>query len=272
MQSTIAADMAAAAAGGEPVTAGWLMSGDWKTARAMALHHRVCVIDAEHGAITINDVALCCEVLGGNGCLAIVRVPLDGDLRKAFARRCLDAGAVGILFPNVQSGEEARELVRNCYYPAEEGVSGTRGFGFGGCNADGAAFDAYAKSANSKIVVGVQLENKAAFTEEVLNDIFSVPGLRFTQDGPYDHSGRYLVPGQTSDARVQADLKLYREIARKHKVSAGKHVVLVTPEAITDAVKAGYSFIALGTDAKHTHAGVELALAAVKDGRKAAKL
>lgn len=31
------------------VTAGWLQSGDWKTARALAKHHDVIVLDCEHG-------------------------------------------------------------------------------------------------------------------------------------------------------------------------------------------------------------------------------
>lgn len=121
-------------AAGELVTAGWLQSGEWKTARALAAHHEVVVIDAEHGAIDLDDVALCVEVMAGNGCLSIVRVPLDDDGRKAYARRCLDAGAIGILFPNVRSREQAEAHIRNCYYP-EEGsdVDGTRGFGYGVC-------------------------------------------------------------------------------------------------------------------------------------------
>lgn len=72
---------------GELVTAGWLQSAEWKTARALAAHHSLVVIDAEHGAITIDDIALCIEVMAGNGCLSMVRVPLDADARKAFARR-----------------------------------------------------------------------------------------------------------------------------------------------------------------------------------------
>ena len=55
MESTLAADLADPS--GKLVTAGWLMSGDWKAARAMARHHKVCVIDAEHGAITVNDAS-----------------------------------------------------------------------------------------------------------------------------------------------------------------------------------------------------------------------
>jgi hypothetical protein len=49
------------------------------------------------GAFDLNDVAVCLEVMAANGCLGIIRVPFDSDNRKAFARRCLDAGAVGML-------------------------------------------------------------------------------------------------------------------------------------------------------------------------------
>lgn len=188
--------------------------------------------------------------------------------RKAFARRCLDAGAIGILFPNVQSADEARDLIRNCYYPASEGVSGTRGFGYGGCNADGAEFDAYAAVANSKVVIGVQLENTKAFSEETLAGILGVEGLRFTQDGPYDHSGSHLVPGQTSDERVQRELALYRRMAAEAGIPAGKHVVKPSPDNISEAVAAGYSFIALGTDMQHVQQGCSRAAVAVAAAEK----
>ena len=97
----------------------------------------------------LDDVALCIEVMAAQGCLSIVRVPLDADSRKAFARRCLDAGAVGILFPNIRNAEEAREAITNCYYP-NESFPGTRGYGYGGCNGDGARFAEYAAFANER--------------------------------------------------------------------------------------------------------------------------
>jgi len=190
--------------------------------------------------------------------------------RKAFARRCLDSGAIGILFPNVQSGPEAVDLVKNCYYPAAAGVSGTRGFGYGGCNADGAEFAAYAAAANSRIVVGVQLENTRAFAEDTLREILAVDGLRFTQDGPYDHSGSHLVPGATADARVVAELARYRAMAQTAGIPAGKHVVQPTPQNIAEAVEAGYSFIALGTDMQHVQQGCARAMAVVAAAAEAA--
>lgn len=158
-------------------------------------------------------------------------------------------------------GAEAQTAVNNCYYPSEEYPNGSRGFGYGGCNIDGFGFSDYAQVANSKICIGCQLENKAAFNpESVCSSIMDCKGLVFTQDGPYDHSGSYLCSGNTSDERIVEDLSAYRRIAKEKGIASGKHVVLVTEDAILQSVKNGYKFIALGTDMMHVMAGCERVL------------
>lgn len=249
-----------------PIFAGWLQSGDWRTARVLAYSHSLVVIDAEHGAIDLNQIALCIEVMAGNNCLAIVRIPYTSDSRNAFARRCLDAGAIGILSPNICSKEAAIEFIQNCYYPSEEMPWGKRGFGYGGCNQDGAKFKEYAAVANDRIVIGCQLENRQAFAStEILNEILTSPGLVFTQDGPYDHSGSYLCPGETSDPRVLEDLSKYREACKRNLIVSGKHVVIPTAMNIKAAVNDGYKFIALGTDMLHIDQGVKSVLKVVEE-------
>ena len=151
-------------------------------------------------------------------------------------------------------------MIQNCYYPTEATSWGKRGFGYGGCNCDGAKFKQYAGVANDRIVIGCQLENKSAFDESVLADILTTEGLVFTQDGPYDHSGSYLCPGETSNERVVADLARYRKACSSAAVVAGKHVVLPTDDNIRAAVSDGYRFIALGTDMLHIHQGCESVL------------
>ena len=76
----------------------------------------------------------------------------------------------------------------------------------------GSDFAEYAKMANRKVVIGVQLEHRDAFTPEALESILQSPGLIFTQDGPYDHSGSHLVPGKTNDPRVLEELARYRQV------------------------------------------------------------
>lgn len=164
----------------------------------------------------------------------------------------------------MSSAAQAAEAISNCYYPSETGVSGTRGYGYGGCNRDGLMFSEYAAAANELVVIGVQLEHKDAFVPETLEAILSVDGLRFTQDGPYDHSGSHLVPGKMDDPRVVEELKRYREACARKEIPAGKHVVRPTAVSVRAAVADGYGFIALGTDLMHVMDGASTALRAVE--------
>ncbi len=237
------------------VTAGWLQAADPLAVRPNANAHKRLVLDAEHGAWDLKALALAVEVAANNGCETLVRVPLETGGNQNYARRAADAGVLGILFPNVKDAKDAAERVSSCYYPTPETPWGTRGFGFGGCNQDGTKFADYAAIANRKIVVGVQLENFAAFEEATMAAILQTPGLVFTQDGPYDHSGSYCVPGQTNDPRVVEDLRRYREACKKYGIVSGKHVVWPTADNIRTAITDGYNFIALGTDMQHMAGG-----------------
>jgi len=248
----------------ETITAAWQQIPHPIATRMSACHHDVIVVDAEHGGFDIELIAVIVETASNNGAETLVRVPLEDVGQQPFARRCLDAGVAGILFPNVKSPKDARDRVRVCYYPTKKTPWGTRGFGFGGCNNDGDAFADYAEIANKRVVAGVQLENKDAFKKKTLKAILSTPGLIFSQDGPYDHSGSYLVPGETSDKRVVADLKRYRKACKKHGVVAGKHVVWPTEDNIEQAVSDGYGFMALGIDGVHVMDGSKAALDIVR--------
>lgn len=254
---------------GKLVTAGWSQTADALALRPMAAAHDTVVLDAEHGAFDLRTIALSVEVAANNGCACIVRVPLEDGGDQNYARRCLDAGVLGILFPNVRSAGDALARISTCYYPTEATPWGRRGFGFGGCNQDGSLFGDYAKIANDRVVIGVQLENKDAFVDATMNAILATSGLVFTQDGPYDHSGSYLVPGQTTDPRVVDDLARYRTACKKHGVVAGKHVVWPTEANIRTALTDGYGFVALGTDMQHIAGGSKAVLDIVDAATKA---
>ena len=251
--SNVRADMQA----GRVVTAGWYQSKSPIIMSAYTQHHKLVVIDAEHSGIEVSDVVDAIMAAAANGSLCLVRVPQEDGPRQPFARRCLDAGAIGILFPDVRSAAQAAERVSLCYYPSPETPWGSRGTGFGLSNDFGSDMPGYTSTWNSKVISGVQLENTLSFQDPTLDDILSTPGLIFTQDGPYDHSSSYHVAGKTDDPRVVADLAKYRAACKKHKVVAGKHVVWPTEETVRAAVSDGYGYIALGTDIQHVVAGAK---------------
>lgn len=73
-------------------------------------------IDMEHNAMSIDtavQIAVACQ---DAGVTPLVRVP---GYEHYLATRVLDAGAMGIVFPHVDTAEHARELVSFCKFPPE---------------------------------------------------------------------------------------------------------------------------------------------------------
>ena len=87
-------------------------------------------VDLEHGALTLDQTAqISCAALA-SGIAPLVRVP-RGEM--AMATRALDGGALGIIMPQCETADEAREIVERLHY-APEGSRGVVGglpqFGF----------------------------------------------------------------------------------------------------------------------------------------------
>lgn len=125
---------------------------------------------------------------------AIVRVTGSST---PFIKPVLDAGASGIIVPQVRSAEEVRNVVDDCRYP----TLGHRGYGprvpsnFG---RDGGSD--YIKRANRNIFVAVQIETLQAL--ESIDDILAVPGLDSLVIGPWDISAALGVLGDIKHPKV----------------------------------------------------------------------
>lgn len=79
-------------------------------------------IDTEHTAIDYHTLELLLMGARAGGVSAIVRVPWNDAI---LAKRVLEQGPDGIIFPMVNTKEEADRAMKSCLYPPE----GNRGFG-----------------------------------------------------------------------------------------------------------------------------------------------
>jgi 4-hydroxy-2-oxoheptanedioate aldolase len=134
----------------------------------------VC-IDAQHGLVGYDQMALMLQALSITGTPAFVRVPWNapGDLMKA-----LDAGAQGVIVPMVNSAEEARQAVRASRYPPE-------GFRSWGPIRAALGVDGYSPAVgNRRVVVAVMIETAAGVA--AADEILSVPGVDAVYVGPND--------------------------------------------------------------------------------------
>lgn len=141
------------------------------------------LIDGEHGSFCFDHAVTLIRTAEAARLTPIVRVPLS---EPATLGRYLDAGAGGILVPQVRSGEHAHAIVSAAKYRTKEFPAGTRGacpitrataYGSPGWND-------YAEQANHSCLVWLLLE-----TPEALDDlpaILDVPGIDGIMVGTHD--------------------------------------------------------------------------------------
>src|SRR5258707_9102225 len=137
------------------------------------------LVDMEHSANDLVDVVAHLRAAVGGSAEPVVRVPWN---EPVLVKRVLDAGARSLLFPFVQSAEEARRAVAATRYPPKgiRGVAGTTR-----ANRYGRVKD-YAKRVEDELCVLVQVETRQAVDEiEAIAAIDGVDGLFI---GPADLS------------------------------------------------------------------------------------
>lgn len=72
------------------------------------------VVDMEHGYGGISAALPCLQALAATGTPAILRLP---ELSQTWAKKALDLGPQGIMFPMIDTPELARKAISYCRYP-----------------------------------------------------------------------------------------------------------------------------------------------------------
>jgi 4-hydroxy-2-oxoheptanedioate aldolase len=198
------------------------------------------VVDSEHTAVNIETVAQMMIAMASAPVAPMVRIPwLNGENIK----RVLDAGAWGIVVPQVTTMQEAEDAVRWTKYPP----IGERSVGGGRCTASfDTTKDEYVARANDEILVVVQIEHIKAV--ENADEILAVPGIDACFIGPNDLSASLgLKPEmEPKDPSYTAAVRHVLETAKKQGVAPGIHVR--SAEAANRRIAEGFQFIALSSD------------------------
>src|SRR5262245_31993576 len=108
-------------------------------------------VDAEHGPLETRELLGILQAVGDKAaCIVRVSEPAELPIKKA-----LDLGAHGIIVPQVNTAEQAADVVRFARYAPE----GARGVGLARAHGYGLEFKEYVESANREIAVVVQAEH-----------------------------------------------------------------------------------------------------------------
>ena len=166
-------------------------------------------IDLEHGAMSVETAYGICVSALDAGIAPLVRVP-NGEL--ALGTRCLDAGALGIVVPHVDTAEEARAIV-DAFRFAPLGRRSIGGaypqFGF----APAAATEVVEQLNQATLVVAMIETPRAVENAEA---IAAVPGIDVLLMGTNDLCLEMGIPGQIEHERVVAAMDAVLAACRKH--------------------------------------------------------
>ncbi len=199
-------------------------------------------IDMEHSGMTTETVARHLLACRSKTVPALVRVVGSG---ATFIKPLLDAGAEGIIVPQVRSAAEVRDVVNDCRYPP----LGRRGFGPRvPSNYGREQGRSYIQRANRDLFVAVQIENVEAL--KALDEILSVPQLDGVVIGPADLSLALGLPGETHHPRVVAAFKEIITKARAAGITVGAGVG-PDPKAVIAMARRGVQWMHVGADAHY---------------------
>ena len=193
-------------------------------------------IDGEHGPLETGDLLAILQAVG-HRVPCVVRVP-SGD--EVPIKKVLDLGASGIIVPQVNTAEQARDVVRFARYAP----AGGRGVGLARAHGYGMRFQEYLDQANDEVAVIVQAEH--AIAVENIDAIVKVAGIDAIQLGPYDLSASLGKMGMIDDPAVIAAIDRVTTACQSVGMPMGQFGV--TAGAVKPYIDRGYTLITIGVD------------------------
>ena len=169
-------------------------------------------IEGEHSPITLETTRNIILLTQGRKAVPFTRVPVN---ELWTAKRMLDIGSLGVIFPFTDSVELARQAVAACRYPP----AGLRGYGPSMASTRWPAPGGYPKWADENVMVIVIVERPVAI--ERIEEIAAVPGIDVIFMGLNDLSYGYGVGGQLNAPVMHAAIKRVMTAARKHGIAVG---------------------------------------------------
>ena len=197
-------------------------------------------VDCEHSSMDLDMAAQMSAASLAVGITPVVRVP---GLEHWHASRVLDNGAQGVVFPHIDSKEDAIRAANACRYPP----IGKRSMG-GGLQQLGFASMPVGEAAlivNEETLVVVMIESP----EGVKNceEIAAVKGVDALLIGTNDFCFESGIPGQFNDPKVADAYKRVIAACRKHGKFPGMGG-MYTAELLERHINMGVQLVLSGSD------------------------
>lgn len=191
--------------------------------------------DGEHSPIDRSGIESLVRAAEITQTPAFVRVPGSDPIWIATA---MDAGALGVIVPRIDSGEEAAKAAAASRYPP----FGSRGAGPGRASQYGADRDYQARSA-AESLLAVQIETPSGLAN--VESIANTEGVDIIFVGPGDLGISLRAAGRGDE--VEDAIKHVFAVAKSASKVAGIFC-RPDPEVTAQRIAAGATFLAVGSD------------------------
>jgi len=211
-------------------------------------------IEMEHSPLTLETARSMILATRGLKAMPFTRVPVN---EPWMAKRALDIGSLGVVFPFTSTRELAEQAVKSCKYPPQ----GIRGFGAAmAASRWGMSGSDYAKFANENVLVVVIIEQKQAVDN--IEQIASVPGVDVLFIGVNDLSFSLGVGGKTNDPIVEEAVNKVLAAGKKYNIPVGYPAG--NPVEINKRIAQGFRFFQASSDLGMMAAGARDLLSKVQ--------
>jgi 4-hydroxy-2-oxoheptanedioate aldolase len=223
---------------GETAYGGWLSLYDDYAASMMGdVGFDYLVVDMQHGLADYTQASRLLQSVAISDSVPMARVPWNDP---SIIGRVLDAGALGIVVPMVNSAEEAAAAAEACRYAPDGARS------WGPTRAARLHGDYQTAAANDTVLCIPMIETAQAVA--AIDDILAVPGIDAIYVGPADLSLTYgLPPAGDNEGPFVIALEKILDACTRHGVVPGIHAnAALAPKRRSQ----GFRMITVGSDAQ----------------------
>jgi 4-hydroxy-2-oxoheptanedioate aldolase len=198
-------------------------------------------IDLEHSSFSLEAAGQVCMACSSLGVTPLVRTPGTDPFLIA---RILDAGAMGIVVPGVQSAAEAVAAVR----AVKHAPLGDRSFAGSASQLHYRPLptDRTIRELDSTSMVIAMIESRAGL--DAMEEIAAVDGVDVLLLGASDLSSELGYPGQVDHPLVDEAFVNLIELCKQQGISAGIGGLGARPDLIRRYRQRGATFISTGND------------------------
>src|SRR5438093_3007259 len=230
-------------------------------ARAASLGFDFLWLEMEHSPVSLETVRNVVLATRGLPAVPLARPPVN---ELWTAKRLLDCGVLGIIFPFTRTPELARQAVAACRYPP----IGRRGSGADLAQAAWPARQGYYDFADENVLVVAVVEDTSALTH--IEEIAATPGIDVLFIGTSDLSFSLGLRGRQDHPKLDAAIAKIVAAGKKHGKTLGRPAL--TPDQVKRFQKQGFQFLMSATDLELMGSGAAQLLAPFRKAKRPSSL